>query len=64
MSVMRSTARGDMYVQTMVETPVDLNAKQRDLLKDFEAAGAGRSISPESEGFFAKVKELLRDISR
>src|SRR6185295_3617383 len=58
MSVMRTTARGDMYVQTMVETPVNLNAKQRDLLKDFESAGAGRSTSPESEGFFAKIKEL------
>ena len=58
-SVLRSTARGDMYVQVAVETPQNLTKRQRELLEEFEAEAAkdGRS-SPESEGFFAKVKEF------
>ena len=60
MSILRSSARGDMYIHTQVETPVTLNKKQRDLLKEFEKAGSG--TSPESEKFFAKVKEFWEDM--
>jgi molecular chaperone DnaJ len=63
MSVVRSSTRGDMYVQAMVETPMNLTAKQRDLLKEFEKAGGSKPTSPESDGFFARVKELWRDLS-
>ena len=64
-SVLRSAARGDMYVQVSVETPQNLTAKQRELLEAFEAeaAKAGRT-SPESEGFFAKVKEFWDGLGR
>ncbi len=62
MTVMRSSVRGDMYVQAVVETPVNLTAKQRDLLKEFEKAGGSKPTSPESEGFFSRVKELWREI--
>jgi molecular chaperone DnaJ len=62
MSVMRSAVRGDMYVQAMIETPVNLTAKQRDLLKEFEKAGGSKPTSPESEGFFSRVKELWREM--
>ena len=61
MSVLRSPARGDLYIQVMVETPVNLTKRQQDLLKEFEKAGqAGHH--PESEGFFARVKELWADL--
>jgi molecular chaperone DnaJ len=63
MSVLRSHQRGDMYIQAEVETPVNLSRKQRELLQEFETAGAGRSHSPESEGFFTKVKELWDDLT-
>lgn len=56
MSVMRGGGFGDMYIQAMVETPVNLTERQRELLKEFEAAGA--NTSPESAGFFSKVKEF------
>ena len=58
-SVLRSAARGDMYVQVAVETPQNLTRRQQELLTEFEreAEKSGRS-SPESEGFFAKVKEF------
>jgi molecular chaperone DnaJ len=62
MSVMRSKERGDMFIQVSVETPVNLNKKQKDLLKDFEKAGGDdESHSPQSEGFFSKIKEFWTD---
>jgi molecular chaperone DnaJ len=49
--------RGDLYVELMVETPVKLNKKQKELLKQFEEEACPGS-QPESEGFFARVKEF------
>ncbi len=57
MPIVRSTQRGDMYVEIGVETPVNLTTKQKELLKEFEKAGS--KTSPESEGFFSKVKEMF-----
>ena len=63
MTMLRSNARGDMYIRATVETPVNLSKRQQELLQEFEGAGSGeRSHSPESEGFFAKVKELWGDL--
>lgn len=64
-SILRSAARGDMYVQVAVETPQNLSKRQRELLEEFEAEAVkdGRS-SPESEGFFAKVKEFWDGLGR
>jgi molecular chaperone DnaJ len=62
MTVLNSRQRGDMYVEAQIETPVNLSRKQRELLQEFEKAGAGRSFSPESEGFFAKVKDFWEDL--
>ncbi|MBT5110052.1 MAG: molecular chaperone DnaJ [Rhodospirillaceae bacterium] len=62
MSVLNSGQRGDMYVESKIETPVNLSRKQRELLQEFESAGQGRSFSPESEGFFSKVKEFWTDL--
>ncbi|CDL00114.1 chaperone Hsp40, co-chaperone with DnaK [Magnetospirillum gryphiswaldense MSR-1 v2] len=64
MSVLRSPARGDMFIQAMVETPVNLTDRQKELLKEFETAGdKDTKHNPESEGFFAKVKELWKDLT-
>ncbi len=57
-SVLRSAARGDMYIQVTVETPQHLTPRQRELLEEFEAEAHTKS-SPEAEGFFAKVRELF-----
>ncbi|PPQ25791.1 molecular chaperone DnaJ [Rhodopila globiformis] len=55
-SVLRSVARGDMFIQVSVETPQNLSARQRELLEEFEAeATKGSKGSPDHEGFFAKV---------
>ncbi len=59
-SVLRSTARGDMYIQVAVETPQNLSRRQRELLEEFESEAQGHGKgSPESEGFFSKVKEFF-----
>jgi len=55
MSALRGL-RGDMYIQVDVETPTNLNKKQKELLKEFEKQD--NNINPASEGFFSKVKEL------
>jgi len=63
-SVMRSAARGDMHVQVAVETPQHLTKRQRELLEEFEAEGEGHTKGhPETEGFFAKVKEFFENRS-
>ncbi|MFQ5468438.1 MAG: molecular chaperone DnaJ [Kiloniellaceae bacterium] len=63
MRVMRSKARGDMYVEVNVETPVNLTKRQEELLREFDAASKGKKTSPESEGFFARVKEFWEDLT-
>ena len=41
--VLRSKARGNMFVQTVVETPVELTDKQKNLLRDFEKSVGGEA---------------------
>ncbi|SDD29465.1 molecular chaperone DnaJ [Kordiimonas lacus] len=53
---------GDMIVEMNVETPTNLNKKQRELLEEFAKEG-GDKISPRSEGFFSKVKDLWDDLT-
>jgi molecular chaperone DnaJ len=61
MPVMNSHSHGDMYIHTIVETPVNLTKRQKELLKEFESEGKG-THSPESEGFFSRVKDFLADL--
>ena len=63
MSALRANTRGDMYVQAQIETPVNLTQEQSDLLEKFIAAGGGSTMhSPDSEGFFTKVREFWDDL--
>ena len=62
MSVLRSTTRGDMYIEAVVETPVNLSKRQQELLREFESEAENAKTSPESEGFFAKVREFWDDL--
>ncbi|TAK99807.1 MAG: molecular chaperone DnaJ [Rhodospirillaceae bacterium] len=64
MSVLRSTARGDMFLEAAVEVPVNLTDKQKKLLKDFEAESDQRTYSPESTSFLDKVKEFIEELAR
>jgi molecular chaperone DnaJ len=62
MTVLRSAARGDMFIEATVETPVNLTKRQQELLREFEKEGDGGQTHPESEGFFARVKEFFEDL--
>ncbi len=61
MTVLRSNSHGDMYIEVQVETPVKLSRRQRELLEEFDKS-APKHSSPESEGFFSKVKEFWEDL--
>ncbi len=61
MSIMRANnIYGDMYVHTIVETPVKLSKKQKELLEEFDKL-SDEDSNPESEGFFKKVKGFLKN---
>ena len=62
MPILRSSARGDIFIQAMVETPVNLTEKQKELLKEFEEESSTEHHSPQAHGFFNKVKELWEDL--
>ena len=58
MSVLQSKSLGDLFVRFKVETPTKLTAKQKELLKQFEEES--KESSPESNGFFEKLKDFLK----
>ena len=62
MSVLRSIARGDMFVQAFVETPQNLSKRQKELLEEFAQEGPAERTSPQTHSFFGKVKELWNDL--
>ena len=61
MSVLRSAVRGDHYVEVAVETPVNLSARQKELLQEFHDQENDKT-SPQTTGFFNRVKELWEDL--
>lgn len=58
MPVLRATQVGDLYVQMDIETPQNLNKRQRELLEEFQELST-KENNPTSEGFFAKLKGLF-----
>jgi len=54
MPALRGGPAGDMFIELAVETPVNLTAKQKELLKEFEKLS--EENNPETSGFFKKVK--------
>lgn len=58
MTQIRSRDRGDLHVELVVETPINLTAKQRKLLEEF-ATECGEEAHPETQGFFAKLKSFF-----
>ena len=59
MSVLRSTTRGDLYVELSVEIPVHMNKRQKELLEEFATEAEKHDISPQSAGFINKVKGMF-----
>lgn len=59
MTTLRSGSRGDLFVKLRVETPVNLSAKQKELLEEFRAISKDDACQPESKSFFDKIKDLF-----
>jgi len=63
----RSHAVGDLMCKVIVETPVKLSSKQRELLKEFESSlcsSSSKKHKPKSEGFLNSLKTFFDDISK
>lgn len=62
MPVLRQPAMGDLFIQIDIETPQNLTRRQRELLEEFETISS-KENSPQSTGFFARMKEFFEGIS-
>jgi molecular chaperone DnaJ len=62
MPALRGGAPGDMVIELAVETPVNLTARQRDLLREFERMS--EENNPEGRSFFAKVRGFWDSMGR
>lgn len=56
MPALRGGATGDMFIELAVETPVNLTARQKELLREFE--DLSEENNPESSSFFKSVKSF------
>jgi len=54
MPALRGGGAGDMLIELAVETPVNLTARQKDILREFEKLSEDNN--PEGFSFFSKVK--------
>ena len=55
---MRTHRNGDQLVTVTVETPTNLNAKQKELLRQFAETENG-NVSPKSKSFFDRLKRYF-----
>jgi molecular chaperone DnaJ len=62
MPVLNGRGMGDLVVQVEVETPTKLTAKQRELLEQFQETETGEE-SPQSTGFFSKLRDMWDDLT-
>lgn len=53
---LRGAARGDMFIELNVETPVKLTARQKEILKEFDTLSAENN--PQGSNFFSSVKSF------
>lgn len=58
----RGGAAGDLLCRVVVETPVDLTAKQKELLREFQATMHGGKNSPRQRSWFDGMKNFFGDM--
>ncbi|MGF1688810.1 molecular chaperone DnaJ [Photobacterium japonica] len=62
----RGGAMGDLICKLVVETPVNLSSRQKELLQELEetlGGTAAKKHKPKSEGFFDGVKKFFDDLT-
>ncbi len=60
---LRSHQTGDLHCHVVVETPVKLTERQRELLREFEviSQGEGDKQNPKAKGWMDKVRDFFAD---
>jgi molecular chaperone DnaJ len=58
MPVLQGRGHGDLVVEIQVETPMKLSARQKELLREFQATETGDE-TPQSKGFFDRLKDAF-----
>jgi molecular chaperone DnaJ len=53
---LRGAARGDMFIELAVETPVKLTSRQKEILREFDTLSADNN--PQGSNFFSSVKNF------
>ena len=56
---LQGRARGDLYVDIQVETPVNLTKKQKELLEEFSTDS--KKQNPESTSFMNRIRNMFSD---
>ena len=62
MPVLQGRGRGDLVVEILVETPTNLSVRQKELLREFRETETGDE-TPQSKGFFDRIKEAWTDLT-
>lgn len=55
----RSSHVGDLLCRVIVETPIDLSARQKELLKEFEGTSEAQKNTPRVNKWFGRVKDFF-----
>jgi molecular chaperone DnaJ len=57
----RSDGPGDLMAHVVVETPINLTERQKELLREFDeiCCGHEQRHNPRAKGFMDKVKEFF-----
>ena len=62
MPAIKTIQKGDMFIEMAVETPVNLTAKQKELLQEFEELSEDNN--PQTNSFFSSVKTFWESMKR
>ena len=62
----RSGSIGDLICKVVIETPVKLNERQKELLQEFETSMSDNNSKnrPKEQGFFDGVKKFFDDLTK
>lgn len=63
MPAMRGQGHGDIFIQALVETPVNLNKRQKELLAAFAKESQSVDNNPESAGFLDRLRDFWEDLT-
>ena len=55
----RSQQYGDLYCHVVIETPINLNPRQKELLRELESVSQGQDNNPRAKGWMDRVKDFF-----